>query len=489
MFRIMVLKELKAILLSPKFPATFAVCAGLMLLSVFIGVREYKAAVGQYETARQLVDQELRAQSSWMGANGEAYRRPDAMQIFVTGTNNDIGRFSRISTFQPAKLQNSPYSDDPIFAVFRSVDFAFIVQIVLSLFAILFSYDAINGEREHGTLQLTFSNPIPRVQYLAAKFVGTWLGLVGPAYHPRASQHSLCHGVRCPPGDRALAETWRPPWQYRCSFSLAFSRSDSFSRRVTRRSNVSFLVSLVTWIAAVLIVPRVGAMAAGQMVYVPSVAETEGQRDAYEKQQWEQHMADMSQRWKERNAPTEGMSKSEREAFRDAHLAEWMEQDDAARKAMQKDIEQHGQKLNEDLRNRKAEQERAGLMLARFSPASAYQLAVMNLAGTDIGLKSRYEDAIQTFRRTFNDFTARKQKETGNSGGIRITMDSDKGFSFSAPREKGVIDVSELPQFAPPVRTFAEAVLPTALDVGIMVLYTVLALAGAMIVFLRYDVR
>jgi ABC-type transport system involved in multi-copper enzyme maturation permease subunit len=488
MFRIMVLKELKAILLSPKFPATFAVCAGLMLLSVFIGVREYKAAVGQYETARQLVDQELRAQSSWMGANGEAYRRPDAMQVFVTGTNNDIGRFSRISTFQPAKLQNSPYSDDPIFAVFRSVDFAFIVQIVLSLFAILFSYDAINGEREHGTLQLTFSNPIPRVQYLVAKFAGTWLGLVGPLVIPvllsilyvmvsgvpLETVHWLKLGVLL--GISLLFFT--------CilSFGLLFST-------VTRRSNVSFLVSLVTWIAAVLIIPRVGAMAAGQMVSVPSVAETEGQRDAYEKQQWEQHMADMSQRWKERNAPTEGMSKSEREAFRDAHLAEWMEQDDAARKAMQKDIEQHGEKLNEDLRNRKAEQERAGLMLARFSPASAYQLAVMNLAGTDIGLKSRYEDAIQAFRKTFNDFTALKQKESGNSGGIRISMDSDKGFSFSAPREKGVIDVSELPQFAPPVRTFAEAVLPTALDIGILVLYTVLALAGAMIAFLRYDVR
>jgi ABC-type transport system involved in multi-copper enzyme maturation permease subunit len=434
------------------------------------------------------VDQELRAQSSWMGANGEAYRRPDAMQIFVTGTNNDIGRFSRISTFQPAKLQNSPYSDDPIFAVFRSVDFAFIVQIVLSLFAILFSYDAINGEREHGTLQLTFSNPIPRVQYLAAKFVGTWLGLVGPLIIPvlLSILYVMVSGVPLETAHwlKLAVLLGISLLFFTCilSFGLLFST-------VTRRSNVSFLISLVTWIAAVLIIPRVGAMAAGQMVSVPSVAETEGQRDAYEKQQWEQHMADMSQRWKERNAPTEGMSKSEREAFRDEHLAEWMEQDDAARKAMQKDIEQHGEKLNEDLRNRKAEQERAGLMLARFSPASAYQLAVMNLAGTDIGLKSRYEDAIQAFRKTFNDFTAQKQKETGNSGGIRITVDSDKGFSFSAPREKGVIDVSELPQFAPPVRTFAEAVLPTALDVGIIVLYTVLALAGAMIVFLRYDVR
>ncbi|RPH35817.1 DUF3526 domain-containing protein, partial [bacterium] len=266
------------------------------------------------------------------------------------------------------------------------------------------------------------------------------------------------------------------------SFGLLFST-------LTRRSSVSFLISLVAWIAAVLIMPRAGVMAAGQMVHVPSVAETEGQRDAYEKQQWEEHMAGMTQRWKEREQPTQGMSKSEREAYRDEHLAEWMEQDDAARKEIRKNIEAYGLKLNEDLRNRKAEQERAGLMFARFSPASAYQLAVMNLAGTDIGLKSRYEDAIQAFRTGFNAFTAKKQKESGNSGGIRITVDSDKGFSFSAPRERGTIDVSELPQFSPPVRTFAEAVVPTAADVGLMALYTVLALAGAMIAFLRYDVR
>lgn len=488
MFRIMVLKELKAILLSPKFPATFGACAGLMLLSVFIGVREYKTAMKQYETAQQLVAQELREQSTWMAANGQAYRRPDAMQVFVAGTNNDIGRLSRISSYRPAKLQNSPYSDDPIFAVFRSVDFAFIVQIVLSLFAILFSYDAINGEREHGTLQLTFSNPVPRVQFLAAKFAGCWLGLVGPLSIPvlLSILYVMLSGIPM--------ET--PHWLelgvvlavsllfFTCilSFGLLFST-------LTKRSSVSFLVSLVTWIAAVLIVPRVGVMAAGQMIRVPSVAETEGQRDAYEKQQWEQHMVDMSQRWKERSAPTESMSKSEREAYRDEHLAQWMEEDDAARKELQMHIELQGLKLNEDLRNRKAEQERAGLTFARFSPAAAYELAVMNLAGTDLGLKARYEDAIQAFRTTFNAFTAQKQKESGNSGGIRITVDSDKGFSFSAPREKGTIDISELPQFAPPARTFAEAVVPTVVDIGIMVLYTVLALAGAMVAFLRYDVR
>ncbi|MGH7456090.1 MAG: ABC transporter permease subunit, partial [bacterium] len=70
-------KELKAILLSPKFVATFATCAVLILLSIFVGIQEYHAAVKQYDAAVQIVEQDLREASSWMGLNNKVYRKPD----------------------------------------------------------------------------------------------------------------------------------------------------------------------------------------------------------------------------------------------------------------------------------------------------------------------------------------------------------------------------------------------------------------------------
>ena len=39
-------------------------------------------------------------------------------------------------------------------AMFRFIDLEFTFQVVLSLFAILFSYDAVCGERERGTLEI-----------------------------------------------------------------------------------------------------------------------------------------------------------------------------------------------------------------------------------------------------------------------------------------------------------------------------------------------
>src|SRR5262249_287820 len=132
MISIIVLKELKAIILSPKFTATFAVCSLLILLSVYVGINEYRASVSQYETATQLVNQEMREASSWMGLTNRTYRKPDPMQIFVSGVNYDIGRWSGINHLSTIKLTHSAYSDDPIFAVFRFVDFSFIVTVVLS---------------------------------------------------------------------------------------------------------------------------------------------------------------------------------------------------------------------------------------------------------------------------------------------------------------------------------------------------------------------
>ena len=88
-------KELKLVLLSPKFVATFGVSSILIILSVFIGVQDYKASVRQYESAGQLADQELREATSWFGLGNTVHRRPDVMQIFAAGVNNDIGRLSQ----------------------------------------------------------------------------------------------------------------------------------------------------------------------------------------------------------------------------------------------------------------------------------------------------------------------------------------------------------------------------------------------------------
>ena len=59
------------------------------------------------------------------------------------------------------------------------IDWIFI-GILLSFFAILFTFDAIAGERERGTLSLMMSNAVSRGQVLLGKYVGAFLTIMVP---------------------------------------------------------------------------------------------------------------------------------------------------------------------------------------------------------------------------------------------------------------------------------------------------------------------
>ena len=57
------------------------------------------------------------------------------------------------------------------------VDWGFIVGYVLSLVALLFTFDAISSERESGTLRLMLANSVPRHTVLIGKFLGALISI------------------------------------------------------------------------------------------------------------------------------------------------------------------------------------------------------------------------------------------------------------------------------------------------------------------------
>ncbi len=487
MFKTLVTKELKAVFFSPKFSWMMAICSLLMLLSVFVGIQDYRSAMDRYAAANNLVQQEMREARQWASVADRVYRQPDPLQIFAAGIDNDIGRYTSISAWEPIKLVHSAYNDDPIFAVFRYVDFAFIVEVVFTLLAILFTYDAINGERERGTLQLALSNAVPRAHYIAAKFVGSWLGLTIPVTLSVILGLLLLVVYNIPMTGMHWA---RLIVLLGISFLLLtfFVAFGIFVSSVTRRSSGSFLICLVSWVAFVLIIPRAGVMLSGQIVKVPTAAEVQNRYDVFAKDQWNQRMKQMTDKWQERMKAMAGLTDEQRQAKQNEMRPQWDEEDNANRIATLKAIDANGRTLNEEVRNRKLAQERVAFSISRLSPVSAYQLAAMNLAGTDPDLKNRYEDLLNAYRTTFNDFRDRKQKESGSVGGLRISVDSKTGIKIDAGREIA-LDLSTVPQFVVASVPLMNVIGRAVVDYGLLAVYSLLALAGAFVAFRRYDVR
>jgi ABC-type transport system involved in multi-copper enzyme maturation permease subunit len=490
MLWVLIEKELKSIIQSPKFVATFGVCSLLILLSLFIGINEYRASVAQYETATSWADQQLSEATSFEDLPTRIYRQPDPMQIFVSGVNYDIGRLSQISSVEDIKLEQSAYSDDPLFAVFRSIDFGFIVQVVLSLFAIVFTYDAINGERENGTLKLVLSNSISRGKYLFAKLAGSWLGLTIPLLIPILIGLLLLIVYRVP-----MTNTdWMKVITLLSVSILYFTFFIALGLLVsalTRQSAVSFLILLVAWITLVLIVPRGSVMAAGQLVSVPSVAEIESQKDRYRADRQGELRATSNLRYQEMMEPAQGMPEAERRAFYTANIDLYTQERNRLQAVMETNIEENNRRVNENLRNAKTEQERFAFLISRVSPASAYKLTAMNLGGTNTSMKNRYEDQMLAYRGSYTTYIDTKWRgEQAEQAAVLAEQRRGGGAALSyAGAGNEAIDISDMPRFVATAESVSEVIRASILDFGLLTIFTLLAFAGAFFAFIRYDIR
>jgi ABC-type transport system involved in multi-copper enzyme maturation permease subunit len=488
MLRTLIEKECKTILLSPRFVGTFAVVFILILLSVGVGIQEYRAFERAQAAAVELLNEEQAQATDWMGFQNRAFRAADPLQIFAGGVHNDVGRLSAVSAMNETKLRQSVYSDAPILAVFRFLDLTFIIQIVLSLFAILLTYDSISGEREQGTLQLTFSNAVPRARYLVAKLVGTWLGLSVPLLVPLliALLIVIFAGVPFDGGHQARLATLLLAGGLYFTFFVAFGLAVS---ALTRRSSTSFLVLLSSWILLVLVVPRAGVVAAVELSPVPSVAQIESRKEGFASREWESYRRNLSDTWRERQAEIEAVPEEERTDFEDENTWSWMEQDEEERKALQARIADNSRRINEELRAMKATQQRLGLSLSRVSPAAMFQLVALDVSGTGPEMQDRYVEAIEEYRTRFNTFVEGK-------GGNRMVMRAGSGHGDDDEEADGIfgdkgtpLDLREMPRFeAPPVEARA-AIAPTIPDLGLLGVLGVACFGVAFVAFLRYDVR
>lgn len=481
MIKLLIEKELKTILLSPKFVSIFAVCTILILMSIFIGILDYRASLTHYETNNTLNEQELKKQRYWSGLSTSVSRYPDPMQIFVSGIHNDIGKQASINTSGTIKLYRSNYTDNTIFAVFRSMDMMFIFQIVLSLFAVLFTYDAINGEREKGTLKLSFANPVPRSGYIIAKLIGSWLGLVIPLLIP------FLLGI-------AMLLLYRVPmeathWQRLGLFIILSVFYFSFficlgvlMSTLTRGSSGSFLYLLVIWVAFVLIIPRSGVMMAGKFKSVPTTAEISSKLSQNRRQLYDQLNERQDKRYADLrsnlNTRPEGLTPEEYSARINEMYSEMNKKNDEDRDQTMEEIRKYDALLNEDWRNRKAEREKLGFSLSRFSPASAYQLAVFDIAGTGLGLKTAYEDQLRNYRDIIINYRTKKEAEEG-----------DQVITSGSGRERKPLDISDMPRFKFTKAGIDKVILGSLMDIAILFIYTLLAITGTFIAFRRYDVR
>ena len=130
-----------------------------------------------------------------MRGPGEIYKRPSPFKFCADGTDELIPRSVPLSESAGGSrgggvttayswrelwsLEYVPSNHGSDASTLIKIDWVFI-GIFMSFFVILFTFDAIAGERAQGTLSLMMSNQVSRGQVLLAKYLGVFFTLLMP---------------------------------------------------------------------------------------------------------------------------------------------------------------------------------------------------------------------------------------------------------------------------------------------------------------------
>ena len=83
MLRILLEKELRDIAYSTKFAITFAAAAVLVILSFYVGIRNYQESVQEYEADRAADVSNVSSLTDWRQVSHKVFRKPQPLQVLL----------------------------------------------------------------------------------------------------------------------------------------------------------------------------------------------------------------------------------------------------------------------------------------------------------------------------------------------------------------------------------------------------------------------
>ena len=469
MLRDIIAKEIQDTIMSPKFVFTFLLCTILILLSVYTGINNYQAEQKEYSAAVALNKKNLESQPTYqnlVGTGIKINRPPQVLSTIVNGVQEAVGRVATINiAFDPSMIE-SKYSSSPIFAVFGALDLTFIVKIVLSLFAILFTYDAIVGEKERGTLKLALSNKVPKDRLILGKAIGGFISLLIPLIIPLVLGLLI---LLIYPNISLSGDDWVRLCIIGILFLLylsVFFTLGLFISARTTKSSTSFLILLFVWVTFVTIIPKAAIMTAAQINPIPSVHEITAQKDAYLQEIQKEAVVEGRQYLKDNPRP----EKAEEIAKWNEDLKKWAE--DFQQRLTSK-IDERNAAIERDYQAKMRGQQKLAVNLSRISPASALMFGTMNLARTGIIEHERFLNSVKNYKPIFTKWINAKMIRSLNLGG----------------GEQPKPELDDMPQHEFIPERLGDSIKRMLPDLMLMILLIIVFFMGAYISFIRYDVR
>ena len=487
-------REITANILSFRFLMGLLIYFSLIVTNIFVLTRGYEDRFQSYRTAirenEDRINQVTKYSEFGLTHMLKCDRSPKLLSIFNEGVDKRKGNTVTVAHGYVPAVAEKHGSDNPYLNIFSSIDFTVICQVVMSLLALLFSYDAISREKEAGTLSLTLSCAVARPTLLLGKYIA---GMVSISLPLIASFVAGLLVILFSPYVSFNSSDWiRILLIFLVSMlyvSLFFLIGLFLSTR-TDRPSITLMFSMCVWVLFVLIVPNLTVLLVEHVSPIQSEAPYKEQAS----EQWKKFETEVKDYLQKRGvessldlANPSGIGS--RSGVNDYDSGETVSAS-GFRNEEGLLLAQECYEFKENLRAQYADriwqirkeyldknpnrQSLLALNVSRISPAAVYYNAAAILAETDLGSFWRFMEQTRQYRREWVDYL---RDEKIFSSRRWFTTESEEPF-----------DLGKVPKFKEQSEGIGSSLQRATLDIMILAVLNILLFMGAFISFLRYDV-
>lgn len=329
------------------------------------------------------------------------------------------------------------------------------IGVLMSFFAILFTFDTIAEERARGTLSLMMSNTISRGQVLLGKYLGAFVTLMVPLIISILMNLLIIHVFGdIPFGTSEWLRVLGMVGLFALLVSIFIFLGLFFSSRVSN-AITSLVWLLLAWVFLAFVFPSLLGTFVGNLNPIPSIDEISMRRRA--------QLDQIDDEWKG------GKNKLKKAPAIEypSRTRTWAEYFTAIGDTEKQIADQH---IDQQLR-----QVQLARDLTQISPIATFQYAMEGLANTSIAGYMDFVKQARRYRQTFIDFI--KTEDQGDSESLHI-YPVREGLS-QKPVNPDVVPVFE-------ERTSYRSVLA---QVGLLILFNLLFFILAQVSFLMSELK
>jgi|GEM_PF-993097 len=461
------IKEIHEKITAPSFLFLAGGIILLFILNAVISVSDYRDRVENYNNMHSTVQQELKQKSDNFSDvvfhRFKVLKKPSSKAFIAhahadnlpNGMNMDFFEISNPRYFKPLDV----YSKS-----FITLDWTNILFYLLSFLCLSLSYNALSGEKVDRTMQLIFSNQVPRASVIAGKFSGLFILVFIPVIIGIVIHIIIFHLVP----DIPISGIYQFTGIFLLGIVLFIAINllvGLFISALTSAPMVSMSWCLIAWLVFAVVIPGTGWLWSKQMVEIQSVNVIKDKidRKSDELLKSDQYSLKTKSSWKGK-APNKEMLK---------RIRFFQKTQEIKNRLWHQHIKKQFQQTDHAIR------------IAKASPYTIFRFFGERISDNGYFGHKHFYHQVQNYHSTYKKFLRTKDKQFEDS------YHKFWNESWFAPNwmSSKPIDYQAIPKFSYERPDISQTFKEVGGNIIYMLIWCIFLFGGTFIAFIRYDVR